>query len=133
MLFGMIFGALVTLVVVFCYIITISFTVWMIVDAGKQDRFWWLTFIIGVPIIGPAVYYFTEKKHEYIKAPIHHLHESETEEQHERAPRKKISRKAKTQIEYKKEVSDLKEETTQKLEEGQVTQEIINEVETKQG
>lgn len=99
MLFGIIFGAFVTLIVAVCYIITIAFTVWMAIDAGKQDRFWWLTLIIGIPIIGPAAYYFTEKKHEYVKAPVHHVHESETEEQHEKAPKKKKTRRTKTNTE----------------------------------
>lgn len=94
-LFEIIFGSLTTLVVVGCYIIAISFTIWMMIDAGKQDRFWWLTLVIGVPVIGPAVYYFTEKKHDYKKVETHHIHESETEEQHERAPKKKSSRKIK--------------------------------------
>ncbi|MCF7843760.1 DUF2834 domain-containing protein [Candidatus Gracilibacteria bacterium] len=90
-----ILGAIVTLVVAGCYIIAIAFTVWMMIDAGKQDRFWWLVLIIGVPVIGPAVYYFTEKKHGYYKAPVHHIHNSETEEQHEKSPKKKSVRKSK--------------------------------------
>ncbi len=114
MLFGIIFGAFVTLIVAVCYIITIAFTVWMAIDAGKQDRFWWLTLIIGIPIIGPAAYYFTEKKHEYVKAPVHHVHESETEEQHEKAPKKKKVRKSKEHSETKSEAQEeIKEETQQ--------------------
>jgi hypothetical protein len=76
----------------------IAFTVWMIIDAGKQDRFWWLTLIIGVPVIGAAAYYFTEKKHEYRSAPLHYVHISETEQQHEKAPKKKAVRKAKKEV-----------------------------------
>ena len=64
-------------------IIVFSFSAWMCVDAAKQDRFWWIVIILGVPIIGPAVYYFTEKKHDYAKAKSHHIHDSETEAQHE--------------------------------------------------
>lgn len=94
-LFQFVVALLITFVVAMCYLIAVSFTIWMIVDAGKQDRFWWLTVIIGVPVIGPAAYYFTEKKHEYRRAEIHHIHTSETEEQHEKAPKKKSSRKAK--------------------------------------
>ena len=88
-------GSFVTFVVVACYLVTASFTIWMMIDAGKQDRFWWLTLIIGIPVIGAAVYYFSEKKHEYIKVSPHRLHTSETEEQHEKAPKKKRDRKAK--------------------------------------
>ena len=91
-------GSTVTLIVAVCYIITIAFTVWMMIDAGKQDRFWWLTVIIGVPVIGPAVYYFTEKKHEYRSAPLHYVHTSETEQQHEKTPKKKSSRKVKKEV-----------------------------------
>lgn len=110
-LFGIIFGALVTCIVALCYIVTIAFTLWMIIDAGKQDRFWWLTLIIGLPIIGPAAYYFTEKKHEYVKAPVHHVHESETEEQHEKAPKKKKTRRSKRNNEsFPVENEDKKEE-----------------------
>jgi hypothetical protein len=98
-------GMLVALIVTACYILVISFTLWMAIDAGKQDRFWWLTLILGLPVIGPAVYYFTEKKHEYAKVPRHHVHDSETDEQHEATPKKKKSRKKKeeTVVEETKE------------------------------
>ena len=88
-------GSFVTFVVVACYLVTVSFTIWMMIDAGKQDRFWWLTLIIGIPVIGAAVYYFSEKKHEYIKVSPHRLHTSETEEQHEVSPKKKHHKKTK--------------------------------------
>ncbi len=68
------------------YVLILAFMFWMVVDAGKQDRFWWVVVIIGVPVVGAAVYFFTEKKHEYAKAPVHHVHDSETEEQHEATP-----------------------------------------------
>lgn len=97
-LFQIIFGALMLLVVAASYIIMIAFTVWMLIDAGKQDRFWWLVVIIGIPVIGPAVYYFTEKKHEYRSAPLHYVHSSETEQQHEKAPKKKVARKVKKEV-----------------------------------
>jgi ABC-type nickel/cobalt efflux system permease component RcnA len=86
---GLLVGIIITVLVVACYVLAIAFTVWMIIDAGKQDRFWWLVLVIGVPIIGPSVYYFTEKKHEYTKVPVHHVHDSLTERQHESAPKKK--------------------------------------------
>lgn len=94
-LLGTFSNLLISLVVTVCYIVLISFTLWMAIDAGKQDRFWWLTLVLGLPVIGPAVYYFTEKKHDYAKAPVHHVHTSETEEQHEVAPKKKRSHKKK--------------------------------------
>ena len=97
-LFQIIFGALMLLVVAASYIIMIAFTIWMLIDAGKQDRFWWLVVIIGIPVIGPAVYYFTEKKHEYRSAPLHFVHASETEQQHEKAPKKKVVRKVKKEV-----------------------------------
>jgi ABC-type nickel/cobalt efflux system permease component RcnA len=92
-LFGVIIGMLMTLVVYGAWIFVIAFMVWMAVDAAKQDRFWWVVLIIGIPFIGSAAYFFTEKKHEYAKAEPHHIHTSETEEQHERAPRKRKSHK----------------------------------------
>lgn len=112
-LFNIIFGLLVTLVVFGCYIIAISFTVWMVVDAGKQDRFWWLAVIIGVPLIGSAIYYFTEKKHEYVRTTPHHIHDSLNEQQHESSPKKKHHKKNKKE-EIKEEVSVEKiEEVTE--------------------
>lgn len=80
---ALILGALVSFVVYVAYILIISFTVWMMIDAAKQDRFWWLVLVIGIPIIGPVAYFITEKKHEYAKIPAHHVHKSETERQHE--------------------------------------------------
>ncbi len=70
-------------------VLVFSFTLWMVVDAGKQDRYWWLILVVGVPVVGPLVYYFTEKKHEYKRAPHMHVERSETEEQHENAPKEK--------------------------------------------
>lgn len=82
-LIATIIGAMMTLITYGAFIIVLSFMAWMVVDAGKQDRFWWVVIILGVPFIGGVVYYFTEKKHEYAKAESHHIHESETEAQHE--------------------------------------------------
>lgn len=93
--FNFIFNVFLTGVVLFCYVVTVSFIVWMSVDAAKQDRFWWLSCIIGIPVIGAAVYYLTEKKHQYRKIESHYIHESETETQHENAPKKKRVRKVK--------------------------------------
>jgi ABC-type nickel/cobalt efflux system permease component RcnA len=91
--FGMFFETMMTLVVYGAYIFVISFTLWMVVDAGKQDRFWWMILILGIPFVGSTVYFFTEKKHEYAKAEPHHVHDTETEEQHETSPRKRKARK----------------------------------------
>lgn len=94
--------AITTLIMYGALTIIIAFTLWMIVDAAKQDRFWWVVIIWGVPCIGPAVYYLTEKKHEYAKAPVHNIHESETEAQHEKAP--------KAHVHQKKDEKDEKDE-----------------------
>lgn len=104
------------------YILIIAFTIWMAVDAAKQDRFWWVVLTIGVPVIGPAVYYYTEKKHEYAKVPSHHIHESETEIQHEATPKHHDRKEEKHVVqedvkvevqaeEKQKEKVDKKEET----------------------
>lgn len=85
-LFAMLFAFLVTVITYVAYVLIISFTAWMVVDAAKQDRFWWVVLVVGVPVVGPTVYFFVEKKHEYKRAHIHHVHKSETEEQHEKAP-----------------------------------------------
>jgi hypothetical protein len=107
-LFGIIFGALLSFIVIGSYVISLAFWIWMIVDAAKQDRFWWLVFIICVPIIAAAVYYFTEKKHEYRKAEVHHIHESQTEEQHEQTPKKRV-RKAKVENGIENKIDEKKE------------------------
>lgn len=126
--FNLLFGVLITFIVAACYIIMIAFTVWMLIDAGKQDRFWWLALIIGVPVIGAAVYYFTEKKHEYRQAPVHYVHASETEQQHEKVPKKKVSRKVKKE---EKEIEFVK--GTQTVESKEIVQNPeIAEEETKQ-
>lgn len=85
-IFAFIFGMLLTFVTYASYVFLIAFTLWMAIDAGKQDRFWWMVLIIGIPFVGGFAYYFTEKKHEYAKASPHHIHDSETESQHENAP-----------------------------------------------
>ncbi len=81
-----IFALLLSVFVYVLYIVAIAFTLWMVVDAGKQDRFGWLLLVVGVPVIGPLVYFFVQKKHEYKRASHMHVERSETEEQHERAP-----------------------------------------------
>ena len=114
------------LVVAASYIIMIAFTIWMIVDAGKQDRFWWLVLIIGVPVIGAAVYYFTEKKHEYRSAPLHLVHTSETEQQHEKAPKKKASRKMKKEsVDEPVQVSESDETTSEDVQNKEVNTEKV--------
>lgn len=87
-IFGLLIAAVMTLIVYVAYIILIAYMVWMAVDAAKQDRFWWIVIIVGVPIIGSVAYYFTEKKHVYAVAPSHHIHESETEIEHETSHKK---------------------------------------------
>jgi ABC-type nickel/cobalt efflux system permease component RcnA len=96
---GIILIALMDFIVIGAYLLVLSFTLWMAVDAAKQDRFWWIVCIIGLPVVGGAVYYFTEKKHEYAKISSHHIHDSETESQHETShehheKKKSASRKA---------------------------------------
>jgi ABC-type nickel/cobalt efflux system permease component RcnA len=119
---ALVLGGIMSIVVAFCYVLLIAFTVWMAVDAAKQDRFWWLTVVIGVPVIGPAAYYFTEKKHEYARAPIHHLHTSETEEQHEKAPKKRKHTK-KSEEKKEEQAPQAQEEKKTEVEEGVQAQE----------
>jgi hypothetical protein len=81
------FGMMISFLIIMCYVVAISFTLWMAIDAGKQDRFWWLVLIVSIPIIGAVIYFITEKKHEYGKVEPHHLHTTQTEEEHEHAPK----------------------------------------------
>ena len=87
--FSLVFALLLSVFIYALYMFVIAFTLWMVVDAGKQDRFWWLLLVVGVPVIGPAVYFFVQKKHEYKHASRMHVERSETEEQHEHAPKEK--------------------------------------------
>mgnify|MGYP000963380421 CR=1 FL=1 len=111
---GDIAGMLLTLIVYGAYIFLIAFTLWMAVDAGKQDRFWWMVLIIGIPFVGSGVYFFTEKKHEYAKAESHHIHDGETEAQHETSPHKKRSRHKKSENSVKsvEEASPTEQQNT---------------------
>ncbi len=112
-LLGIVIAMMMTLLVYGAWMLLIAFTLWMAIDAGKQDRFWWVVLIIGIPFVGSAVYFFTEKKHEYAKAKPHHIHESETEEQHESTPHHKAHHTAKESA----VVTDLtKEESSTKKE-----------------
>lgn len=63
---GLLFG----FIIYGSYVILFSFITWMSVDAGKNDKFWWMVFIIGMPGIGAVVYYFVEKKHDYAKIKV---------------------------------------------------------------
>jgi ABC-type nickel/cobalt efflux system permease component RcnA len=87
--FGIILSLVIALIMYGACFIVIAFTLWMVVDAAKQDRFWWVLLIVAIPFVGSALYFFTEKKHEYAKAESHHVHQSQTEEEHEKAPTKK--------------------------------------------
>ncbi len=88
MILAVVVGLLVSASIYLVTMFVVAFTMWMLVDASKQDRFWWVLLIVAVPVVGALVYYFTEKKHEYAKVPSHHVHQSETESQHEHAPHK---------------------------------------------
>ena len=60
-------------VVVFMFVFVVSFIFWMAIDAAKQDKFWWLMVIVGVPFVGSVVYYFVEHEHDYAKLPKSHI------------------------------------------------------------
>ena len=76
-LFGIVVGFVIMTMLYAFYVMAGSFIVWMVVDAAKQDKFWWVVLVIGVPIIGAAAYYFTEKKHDYAKMSVGpHEHKS---------------------------------------------------------
>lgn len=61
------------------YVIAFAFLVWMAVDAAKQDKFWWLVIVVGLPVLGSIVYYFVEKKKDYMTTTGHlgHVHRKE--------------------------------------------------------
>jgi hypothetical protein len=96
---GLLVGMIVTAIVFSAYVLLGVFIFWMAVDAAKQDRFWWVVLVLGIPGIGAAVYYVTEKKHEYAKAESHHIHDSETESQHEQTPHPHHKKEEKVDVE----------------------------------
>lgn len=69
MLFGFIFGVTVLMISILAYVLGISFMLWMVVDAAKNDKFWWIVLIVALPVVGAIVYYFVEKHHDYAKIP----------------------------------------------------------------
>lgn len=60
-------GLLVFAIANLMLLLALSFMAWMVIDAGKQDKFWWIVFILGLPFVGAIVYFFVEKKQEYMK------------------------------------------------------------------
>ncbi len=62
-------GILIFAIANLCLLFGLSFVLWMAVDAAKGDKYWWIVFILGFPLVGGAVYYFVEKKHDYAKLP----------------------------------------------------------------
>ena len=63
------FSAILFALLICVYVFAACFIFWMAVDAARQDKFWWLVLVIAVPLVGSIVYYFTEKKHDYMKMP----------------------------------------------------------------
>lgn len=66
-IFSDILASFTALILLLTYAFVITFTVWMIVDAAKHDKFWWLFLTIALPFVGAVIYYFTEKKKLYEK------------------------------------------------------------------
>jgi uncharacterized membrane protein len=73
--FTVIFSLVVSVFFIAVYIIALSFMVWMMVDAAKHDKFWWLVLNIGLPFAGSVIYYFMEKRHAYTKIEKTETHE----------------------------------------------------------
>ncbi len=72
--FGVFLDIILQMSVFLFYVVAFSFIFWMAVDAAKQDKFFWLIIIIGVPILGSIVYYFVEKKKDYVHQSGHFGH-----------------------------------------------------------
>ncbi len=68
-------GFLLTVLCVFVYVLAASFILWMVVDAAKNDKFWWVVLCLGLPGIGALIYYFVEKEKYYKVKP--HVHKDE--------------------------------------------------------
>lgn len=79
MMLGIFLGVIVFALLMVLFVFVSSFVVWMTVDAAKQDKFWWLVLIVGIPFIGAVVYFFVEKEGEYAKIPEIHEEKKETQ------------------------------------------------------
>lgn len=82
-LFGLFFVACIIAI----YIVMLAFMFWMMVDAAKHDKFWWLVLCIALPVAGAVIYFFVEKKKMYEKIEkhtegehAHHAHAGHTTE-----------------------------------------------------
>lgn len=62
-------GLLSAVLVYVAYIVSVSFMLWMIVDAAKNDKLAWLAIMVALPVVGSVVYFFVEKEHEYVHIP----------------------------------------------------------------
>ena len=60
-------GILIMITIILIYVLAVSLIIWMIVDAAKNNKYWWIVLIIGIPVIGAIIYYFVEKKGDYLK------------------------------------------------------------------
>lgn len=69
MIIGLVIGVMIFATLMVLCVLGASFVMWMAVDAAKQDKFWWLVLITGIPLVGAVVYYFVEKEGDYAKAP----------------------------------------------------------------
>ena len=80
--FGFLLDGIVLAAVYLFYIVPASFVIWMAVDAAKQDKFFWVIIIIGLPVLGSLVYYFVEKKRDYMTTSAHfgHIHRRRKED-----------------------------------------------------
>ncbi len=119
------------------FIVVFAFMAWMAIDAGKQDRFWWVFLILWVPFVGAIAYYFTEKKHEYAKAESHHIHDSATEAQHETSHSEHVHHRKEDVVEEVTKEEKQEEKTEKKKEhkehrEEKVTKEKIETLEEKE-
>ena len=82
-IFAFLLDGLLLVAVYLFYIVPASFIIWMAVDAAKQDKFFWLIIIVGIPLVGSVVYYFVEKKKDYMTTTAHmgHMHKRRKEDQ----------------------------------------------------
>lgn len=82
-IFAFLLDTLLRFVVYGFYIVAASFVIWMAVDAAKQDKFFWLVIIVGIPVLGSIVYYYVEKKKDYMTTSGHlgHVHRRRKEDQ----------------------------------------------------
>lgn len=70
LLAGLFLGFFAMMITYVAYVFGVSLMIWMLVDAAKTDKYWWIALMVALPVVGSLVYFFVEKEHDYAKVPV---------------------------------------------------------------